>query len=81
MSNFGIVGSYLSTKILFRAYLLPFIGSKWFSEFSETYLCPRVGKENPLLLSQDLVTKNNLSKELFLKVKETKTKNHFCVGQ
>ena len=32
--------------ILSRVYLLPFIGSKWFSEFSETYLCLR-GKGKP----------------------------------
>ena len=35
-----------SIEILFRVYLLPFIGSKWFSEFSQTYLCRR-GKRKP----------------------------------
>ena len=45
-SYFGIVGSYPCIEILFRFYLLPFIGSKWFSEFSETYLCLR-GKGKP----------------------------------
>ena len=35
-----------SIEILFRVYLLPFIGSKWFSEFSQTYLCWR-GKRKP----------------------------------